>query len=391
MALCSVSSALWRVLAPYLTFPRNLKFRGRFVKEKDGTFETYTTIGAFLADAFRRMIRLRSLVFELTSKEESGSKPLFIWSVLAAALTTPHVLRISISGDAYEHRQIPTDLNIAPLTHFSYHQSIYRRNPRATRGQYDLLALILKKIYATLEELHCISESLSLRVLYEHDWPQLRVLYLYGQRFTPHNRPYISILSRMRRLRELRLELANPAHVDRQAIWPPGFNFTYPWPELERLTLTQPHPDDQLFAHLPRSMRRLDIRCWPHYSSIPKDGEHDWKAALGIRWHMPLLMTSEMLGILRRCATPELEHLQLEFRADTKCLDVLRYVTVAFSRLKVLQVHWYREDGVLDDPPIVRLFSSLLTRLATNEPFILGCNRRYPCDAEGPPSASIAS
>ena len=134
-----------------------------------------------------------------------------------------------------------------------------------TDAQRGLLTYLLNETHETLRRLRVVTEHLSLHILHAQHWPQLRILHLSGERqFSPDMRlPYIALLSRMPGLRELVLDLADPTAAGPQAIWPAGYDTVYPWTMLERLTLSQPDPDDSLFSHLPASLRTLSLRHYP--------------------------------------------------------------------------------------------------------------------------------
>lgn len=111
---------------------------------------------------------------------------------------------------------------------------------------------MLEKLSATLES-SCSS------------WPRLRHLVLRGSAWSELPEPFVAICARMLNLRLLGLKV-NPTHHGAmpQALWPQGFPSSFPWPELERLTISYPDPTDIIYDHLPPSLRSLSLRCWTH-------------------------------------------------------------------------------------------------------------------------------
>ena len=311
------------------------------------------------------MPRLRSVALNINSFERFKKAEIHS-AVISAILLAPCLREFRIACPFFTHEVpllIHRQLKIPPLTRFSYLQATYAAYPRAAPPQYDFLTIVLEQVPETLQELISIIEPLPLHTIRQNIWPQLRVLDLYGERQTVPGKPYITLFSQMPRLKELTLVLADPQGGDqRHAVWPLGHPAVYPWPELESLTLTQPHPDDQLFRHLPASMRRLTLRYFPHpyVFYLGRDGPLEFNY-LDKVWNPPSPLSAlEMISILRQCAprVPDLTDLVLEFQGDRERLDVLRCVASSLPRLRFFQFYWYEGEEDLRDPDVVRHITS---------------------------------
>ncbi|KAI1792088.1 hypothetical protein LXA43DRAFT_1093902 [Ganoderma leucocontextum] len=98
-------------------------------------------------------------------------------------------------------------------------------------------------------------------------------------------------------------------------------------------------------AHLPPKLQSLSLCCCPHQSEklLPAG-----IVTYPHRYEYLVLDSSEMLDILRRCRTPQLARLELEYNAGETEHDLLEHLTVAFPRLTSLQIHRYRNTGTAD-------------------------------------------
>ena len=178
----------------------------------------------------------------------------------------------------------------------------------------------------------------------------MRELVLQGEIPENIHGPFITLLSGMPKLRVLHLKLALPLRLEPQAVWPPGLDISFPWPELEELVLSFPVPEDRLYPSLPSSLRLLSLQCCPHHCV------HEWVDRP--EWHSPVLSASEMLQVLSRCQLPHLDHLRFEYRSDDADQSLLRHLSAAFPQLLTLEVHRFRPAGV-EEIPMVRPPASL--------------------------------
>ncbi|KAF8903355.1 hypothetical protein CPB84DRAFT_1774651 [Gymnopilus junonius] len=309
--------------------------------------------GTFLEEVLKCLPSLNTVIIDNLSNAatEGPDKAGVPLPVILAILSTPQVQHFSVSGYLYHpvdpSPAPPTNLDLANLTSFIYYIPIL---------QGALLNFIIPALRLSLEKLVLPVENAPLQNMYMEEWPSLRVLTLYGQRRTVVKPciPYITILARMPKLQSLKLFFANPWNIDPQAIWPEGFHMSFPWPELEQLTVTQPHADDRLWAHLPESLRVLSLRCWPRrWEHQILKRQRDALSPLyhaRIRWHTPLLSSSDMLQILRQCQTPFLEHLDIEYQIDNQEVELMQYISSAFPVLKKLEISRYKNEAARTPP-----------------------------------------
>ncbi|KAI0706529.1 hypothetical protein C8Q76DRAFT_800944 [Earliella scabrosa] len=155
----------------------------------------------------------------------------------------------------------------------------------------------------------------------------------------------------MPELTTLTLELAQLNNIPRQALWSsPVTSTEFPCPKLQSLVVSYPHPDDELYGHLPSHLRKLSLKCWPrHYLYLLS---HDkWKHG-GMGWFSPILTSSEMLRILEQSSLPQLQELDVECIADEDDAALWRYIPSAFPRLHYLRIHRYRDRSrhIVDVP-----------------------------------------
>ncbi|PIL28097.1 hypothetical protein GSI_09748 [Ganoderma sinense ZZ0214-1] len=300
----------------------------------------------FLRDTLRAMPLLRSVSLQIRAREVHGIG----WDSLAAVLSTPQLRSFTVGTFLFSPREAPPETwagdTLAPITTFRYEQRVFRSVLRAYPVQQDTLAFVLTRLHRSLESLLLPIEVAPMAVLAHTQWPQLRELSLNGE-FRPSTgdtAPWISLFSGMSKLRVLNLTLALPKGVDRKQLvfWPRGYESRLPWPDLEALTISFPDPEDQIFAHLPPSLRRLSLRCTPHHClQLWEWREHSYR-------HSPILHASEMLEILRRLSTPLLDSLQVEYRADDADDDLMCCITERFPHVRVLELHRFQASR--DDP-----------------------------------------
>ncbi|KAI0711828.1 hypothetical protein C8T65DRAFT_776294 [Cerioporus squamosus] len=122
----------------------------------------------------------------------------------------------------------------------------------------------------------------------------------------------------MRGLRTLVLELTLAESVEPRRFCGYQDVGSFPWSELEHLSLSHPSVDDAVYMHLPQQIRILDLSCYPHLA------ERLWLHATVREYGFPVPTSSEMLDILRRCSALPLLDLHLKFRADERESELLR-------------------------------------------------------------------
>ncbi|PIL28112.1 hypothetical protein GSI_09763 [Ganoderma sinense ZZ0214-1] len=312
----------------------------------------------FLRDTLQAMPLLHSVSLEIRALEIHGIG----WDSILAILSTPRLRNFMIGSFLFSPREAPpetwAETVLAPVTTFHYRQYTFCSWLLPYPVQRDSLAFVLTRLHRTLESLHLPGEVTPMAVFAHTQWPQLRELYLSGE-FHPgagHAGPLISLFSGMPKLRVLNLALALPRGANRKQLvfWPGGYESRLPWPDLEALTVSFPDPEDQIFAHLPPSLRHLSLRCTPyHCYKLWERGEHFFRQS-------PILHASEMLEVVRRLSTPLLEHLQLEYRADDADDDLLRSIPEQLPNLQTLEVHRFLASR--DDPvPVTSIAKGLAT------------------------------
>ncbi|KAI9001517.1 hypothetical protein BD414DRAFT_453082 [Trametes punicea] len=274
------------------------------------------------------------------------------WYVLEAIFTTPHVRHFRLVGPiCHPADQFLPDVGLPPLVpmkSFLYELLDERHQPRTLETEKDVLLLVLDRIHDGLEQLALPSEAAPLDLMYDWNWSMLRELSLRGER-PMGSRPFVEMLSKMPRLRVLSLVLAEPAGSQPPPIWPRTSDSSCSLRDLEQLSVTHPQPDDEFYRHLPMSLRRLSLRCWPRYykhHSILKE----FMTEAGIEWTSPILHSSDMLHILQQSKTPSLTHLELEYRADLEDGLLFSHICSSYPLLTVLRIHRYRREGEIEVP-----------------------------------------
>ncbi|KAI0671346.1 hypothetical protein C8Q78DRAFT_1028433 [Trametes maxima] len=310
----------------------------------------------FLASALRSMPRLFKVVF--LDKRELGIP----WPILDTVLSTPHLRVVEVRGRLYRPQSLAPKkprFQPAPITTFAYYPKDYRLPPRSHSSEKRVLAILLERLSATLEVLFVPSECAPFTGMIRWDWPCLRELYIRGDvhRLCRAHAPLVSILSRMRLLRVLSLKIMHSFKCRPVPIWPSGYDFPrFPWPELQSFTVTWAHPDDQVFDHLPSSLRHLSIRAWPHlYNLTQKLKELSMKVMVSSLppWRLTAPESSNVLRVLRRCRGMQLDRLELEYLVCEDEITMFRYIATAYPLLRTLQVHRYPNGSNHSSVPVV--------------------------------------
>ena len=315
-----------------------------------------------LSGALAEMPLLRSVTFSCCE-----GVPLI---ALSAVLSIPKLRdirfddgRIAEWRDASFRSREKPDLAVTALASLTCPRKVDYRVDKDKKQQLarDIVLVdhIARQAHRTLEVVVLPSQVAPYQAFQEHVWPCLRHLALHGRRHTASEQSGLNavpFLLHMPNLRVLKLELSQPRGMERCMIWPPGMNVTTPCPDLETLCLSYPHPDDHIFSHLPQTLRRLALRCWPrHYMHLLW---HDRQVLNRLGLSSPILTSSEMLSIIRRCQLSPLtgvEHLDIEFEEDERCTELLSRISFAFPNVTFLTVHRYRRTG-MDMVPVVSGF-----------------------------------
>ncbi|PIL28360.1 hypothetical protein GSI_09511 [Ganoderma sinense ZZ0214-1] len=375
----SIPETIW----PYV---RSISIHGNFhLLKYESNYYPYTPVGydvvyAPLTTSLCRLPRLHTLTIGSTV----GGVP---WEAINAAVQVPQLRNLRISG-FLDHRDIlpakteqSLRLPVHSLATIDYPSSGYRK---VSATEIKIFSVLLHQVtfQRSLEALSVPSECMSLDYLSTTQFPRLRELALIGRRQHSDGQqdvPYISILANMPRLRKLALTFSQPIGLPRQQIWPVDMAAEFPCPDLEDLSVSYPHPDDEFYAHLPPTLRRLTLRCWPrHYLHLLEHDRRHMTAKYG--WYSPILSSSEMLRILRRCPSRNIRRLEVEFEEDHSGRDLFFYISEAFPQLEYVVIHRYRPVGGVEVTSVATLAQALapLRRLR-----ILLCNLDFE-DAPDP-------
>lgn len=310
------------------------------------------------------MTRLRNIVVDTMF---GNGIPFYI---LDAVFSAPQLSTVqcgpSICQPAEQDPSFPKHLRlsgpVAPLTTFRRALPTNQRSSRIP-AEADFLYCLFKRIHSTLQVAEMPSDTAPLRAFRNNDWPSLRELVLRGGPRRSSRAYLVESLTRMSNLRILKLELAQRSGAGLQRICPLGWAGGCPWPNLEVLTVSNPHPDDELYEQLPDSLQELTIRCFPrHYIATERDREGAFMGHFG--WESSLPTSADMLHILRRCRTSlrRLRHLDIEFEESGEDVQLLRHIAATFPTLAFLQFLRYHKSpesraltswvSTLDDAPL---------------------------------------
>ncbi|KAI1792100.1 hypothetical protein LXA43DRAFT_972700 [Ganoderma leucocontextum] len=287
----------------------------------------------FIGPVIKHVLQQMPSLAKLSLRTDIGVVHGPYWTFLQFALSLPR-LEIVLPTETLELE----DGACAPLTAFRYEAILTRDRRYALSVEKDALALVLEQIHLTLITLALPSEPAPISSMSRYRWPNLRELKLRGMRWVEPRTPIVLLFANMPRLRSLALELVVPEDAVPEAIWPPGLppDTTFPWPELEELTIANPDPDDELFAHLPSCLRTLALPSCPRKCRT-----------LLVPAHFHLISASNLLGVLERCSASGLQHLEIEYGADGRECDLLRHLAIAFPDITSLTLYRYRQNEEL--------------------------------------------
>ncbi|EPS95184.1 hypothetical protein FOMPIDRAFT_1152416, partial [Fomitopsis schrenkii] len=273
------------------------------------------------------------------------------WDTLLSVLSIPHLRKFELRFQCFcpalrPGEELSVD-SLAPLTAFRYKME-YPRDIWFFPSEVAALEAVLGKLCDTLEELVLPSEPAPMSTLATLRWPRLREFVVRGSPSTWETlpAPLVSLFSTMRGLRAISFKINPLDDALPPAVWPRGFVHSFPWPELERLMVSYPDPSDELWDHLPLTLRALSLRCWPHVSfhrAFAYNGE------MGSPRLELVPTSSDLLSILRRCEALSLEHLEIEYRVDNEDETLLRYVVTTFPHLTSLALFRYRRAPHLSE------------------------------------------
>ena len=283
------------------------------------------------------------------------------WRTLKAILSLPQLEEFSLrwmlfspvlpddasstfGSDALE---IPNPTHIKPFRYDASPSRVLGWHPvppdsQPFHAEEEMLRLVLSKLHESVEILSLPAHAAPIQSMAQWRWPCLREFTLTGERWMEPRTPLVSLFANTPCLRKAAFELTlvHGQLAEAPPLWPRGHRgAAFPWPDLTHLSLSHPRMEDEVFVHLPATLRSLSLCCCPHKSE---------KAFLDMyhimrQYEYPVLDSSGMLEILRRCRTPRLAHLALEYDADEREWDLLAHLAIAFPLLETLQVHRYRK------------------------------------------------
>ncbi|KAH9913123.1 uncharacterized protein BXZ73DRAFT_55601 [Epithele typhae] len=321
-------------------------------------------VADFLAIALRSIPRLNAVIIGIPNMlpngidgEKIGVPP----KVIESILRIPQLRHFEVIGSLYHPYDPPywdCPTIVATLTTFKSKPLPLRQNSRSNEREATLLRLLVPQLRSRIRVLHLPMEAVPFSELSQHNWPCLRELVIEGMHYQGGPRPtFILVLALMPELRLLHLRVVRSlltigVNTRDRIIWPEDVSAgAMPWPFLEDLVVTQPQPDDQIWAHLPSTLHTLRLRTWPHPHSIDalnpgiyKHGRNDL-----LRWSMYVPVDEHVLRIIRACAATGISTLELEYiiTGDGNVEDALLCeVAERFPRLERLTI--YRYDDTVD-------------------------------------------
>ncbi|KAL1936969.1 hypothetical protein VTO73DRAFT_2826 [Trametes versicolor] len=304
----------------------------------------------FLATALESMPRLHTLSFNLRWQPIHGIP----WSVMQMVLALPTLRNLAINGHRIAPSLLPEEELVldhcTPLTSFQHTMSDYRWwREQNYPDERQALLLVLNRTHTTLETLALVAELSPLHEIFTTlEWPNLCELRLRGECKTigDPSIPFITLFANMPRLRHIELKLAQPKGVDPQPFWPPGLHIVeWPWPNLRHLTLSCPLVDDQIYGALPSTLESLALRYTPHKLRHVRE-------FTDVHYQWPLVRSSEMLQILRRCRCPRLTSLELEYREDEANAELMQHIGASYPALISFKLLRYRADDDAEAGPL---------------------------------------
>ncbi|KAI0312926.1 hypothetical protein OF83DRAFT_599566 [Amylostereum chailletii] len=175
-------------------------------------------------------------------------------------------------------------------------------------------------------------------------WPHLREFSLVGRFPMSDNKSIIlSLLAVMPNLRILTLKQSRTKGNERKVVVPE--HATLPsrgiLRHLQELTLTYPNSDDAIFEHIPHNLRRLSLRDWMRHYCFhdPIMSPQSW----GMR--SPIPSSSGLLEILRRLRLPQLEELEIVYKASDDDRPLFEHIAAAYPLLNSSEIHRYRSES----------------------------------------------
>ncbi|KAI0372093.1 hypothetical protein BV20DRAFT_964818 [Pilatotrama ljubarskyi] len=285
-----------------------------------------------------------------------------LWDGIQTVLSCPQVRHLVLQVSPDRAVPIPPDFGSPRCTLASLTLPLeeYRCHPRNAIGEVALADSLVSNLAHSLEHLTMLLDVAPLARMASLRLPRLRELHLKGDyptAATDVSVPLLAVLSGMPNLRSLTLLRAVSGHKHREAYWRVEELDRFPCEHLEHLSIAYPEPTDELYSHLPTTLRSLTLRCYPrHYMHQHR---HDRRTVEDeLRWTSPILKASEMHTLLRRCQSRSLEELEIEYEEDAFDATLLRSIASHFPNLRTLTIFRYRSRDN-DDVPVANVARAL--------------------------------
>ncbi|KAI1792109.1 hypothetical protein LXA43DRAFT_360977 [Ganoderma leucocontextum] len=313
-------------------------------------------VDPLLCDAFSTIDAALPALHQLTTLH---LRPQYIdvhgisWNNIRTILSLPHLRHLRIDRFYVCPELLACDnlddATVAPLATFHYTMPHYRQ-PWSFPSELATLDTLIRKLHTSLENLMLPVESAPIQTIASLHWPRLREFTLRGERWSDPTTPIVAFFTSMPSLQSLALELSEPEDVGAGVIWPKGLPATLPWPNLESLRVSHPDPADEIYTHLPSSLRTLSLRSWPHeciriYDERRRHLRPSWRQGYRRRWwSYPLSTPRNLAQVLQKCELPLLRNLELEYRGGEQEPELLQLVAVQFPHLTTLEIHRFRSE-----------------------------------------------
>ncbi|KAH9937879.1 uncharacterized protein BXZ73DRAFT_44727 [Epithele typhae] len=284
------------------------------------------------------------------------------WALVHEASLLSRLRHLEVDG-FYLYRE-PDHVGMMParrslrgsLTSFAYRKGDFR-SALALSSEQPAIETAVQALHDTLERLVLPTESAPVQLISSLPWPHLREFYLNGARWTDPNASPLTLFVGMSRLRVLVLDLIDDPNCETAPpVWPHHISMSksFPWPELERISISNPTPSDQVYAHLPQTLRSLSLRPYPHHCvALWKKRKFTYTLRHDDpRLHSPLPSAETVQRILDSCSSiTGLRELSLEYRADGTEQEMFRTAIDKFPHLRTLEVHRYRDTSRHEGTP----------------------------------------
>ncbi|OSD02276.1 hypothetical protein PYCCODRAFT_1459202 [Trametes coccinea BRFM310] len=285
------------------------------------------------------------------------------WDALKTILSVAQLRHLEMCMSPERRRPYPVDtdpFSVVPLETFEVKFDDMRFNTVPYIGEQSLFAFVIPQLSDSLESLRLPLDSAPLGKLASTYWPRLQRLHLSGDRRLGQDKdiPIIAVLSVMPNLRSFTFLSAQKENTRRDLIWPDGTSWSFSCPLLEHLQISYPDPQDRFFSNLPRSLRKLSLRCWPrHYLHRY---EHERQVMDENGWRSPIPTSSEMLTVLENLPSEYMTELEIEYIEDDGDEKLLQSLSRLFPALTALTLLRYRRQGDIH-VPVDRIAQDLST------------------------------